>query len=328
MIGQVAVVIAAKDAAATVGRSVASALAEREVTEVVVVDDGSADATAAAADAADDGSGRLRVERLTQNRGPSAARNRALALSAAPFVAVLDADDAVLPGRFGRLFAIPDWDMAADNIVFVPEAATETDPATLPRGTDAVRDVSLADLLRASTSRYGRGRTQLGFLKPVIRRAAMDAAGLRWDERVRLGEDLLLYAGLLAAGARFRLTAQVGYLAVERATSLSARHRTEDLARLLEGEEALLARLHPGDRAARAALRRRIADTRRKWALRAFLDRNRASGPAAAVRGLGPDPSLWYGVAEGIVLDKARAALGRVRPRPVADGPRLLLPVA
>ena len=43
---EVCVIIAAKDAAATIQRAVRSALREPQVAEVVVVDDGSTDATA------------------------------------------------------------------------------------------------------------------------------------------------------------------------------------------------------------------------------------------------------------------------------------------
>ena len=75
---EICVVIAAKDAAATIGRAIRSALAEAEVAEVVVVDDGSADGTGAAALAANDGTGRLAVLPLDRNRGPAFARNHAI----------------------------------------------------------------------------------------------------------------------------------------------------------------------------------------------------------------------------------------------------------
>ena len=65
---EVCVIIAAKDAAATIQRSVRSALREPQVAEVVVVDDGSTDATAKKALAADDGTDRLRVLTLDRNR--------------------------------------------------------------------------------------------------------------------------------------------------------------------------------------------------------------------------------------------------------------------
>ena len=62
-------------------RAIRSALRENRVAEVVVVDDGSTDGTAAASRAADDGSGRLRVLSLETNRGPAFARNHAIANS-------------------------------------------------------------------------------------------------------------------------------------------------------------------------------------------------------------------------------------------------------
>ena len=124
----VCVIIAAKNAEETIGRAVRSALAEPEVAEVVVVDDGSGDRTMAAAGAADDGSGRLDIVRFPANRGPSAARNHAISHSRAPLIAILDADDFFFPGRFRPMLACRDWDFIADNIAFMERA----EPARLP----------------------------------------------------------------------------------------------------------------------------------------------------------------------------------------------------
>ncbi len=322
----VCVIIAAKDAATTIGRAVRSALNEREVSQVIVVDDGSGDCTADAARAVDDGSGRLLVERLPVNRGPSAARNHALAATRAPLVAVLDSDDLLLPGRFTRLLAIPNWDIVADNIVFVPEAGfTDPDSVAIPPVVERVSELDLRRLIDSSTGRRPRGRTQLGFLKPVIRTAMLNATGLRYDERLRLGEDSVLYMSLLAAGARFRLTTGVGYLAVERGTSLSARHGREDLRALWTAERELLARLdRPGP--VRRSLSRRVAETRRKWLLRDFLHAKRAHGWTGALANVGPHPLDLCAIAESVARDKLRAA--QARARPLSDQPpppRLLL---
>ena len=99
----ICVIIAAKDAAATIQRAIRSALREPQVAEVVVVDDGSTDGTAQKSREADDGSGRLKVHRLDRNRGPAFARNHAISNSAAPLIAILDADDFFLKGRFDGL---------------------------------------------------------------------------------------------------------------------------------------------------------------------------------------------------------------------------------
>ena len=115
----VCVIIAAKNASCTITRAIRSALREGRVAEVVVVDDGSTDNTAETSRAADDGSGRLRVLSLEMNKGPAFARNHAIAHSSAPLIAVLDADDFFLAGRFDRMLAENDWDFVADNIVFI-----------------------------------------------------------------------------------------------------------------------------------------------------------------------------------------------------------------
>jgi succinoglycan biosynthesis protein ExoU len=53
------------------------------------------------------------------NVGPAAARNIAIAASAAPVIALLDADDMFLPGRLGVFWRSIGWDLIADNIAFV-----------------------------------------------------------------------------------------------------------------------------------------------------------------------------------------------------------------
>jgi O-antigen/teichoic acid export membrane protein/GT2 family glycosyltransferase len=90
------VVIAAYEAAGTVGDAVASVLRQScQDFEVIVVDDGSRDQTAAAATRF--GDARVRVHRQ-ENAGPSAARNRGIELARGEFVSMLDSDDLWLPG--------------------------------------------------------------------------------------------------------------------------------------------------------------------------------------------------------------------------------------
>ena len=123
--GEVAVVIAAWRASATIGRAVATSLKQPETAEVVVVDDASDDdgATLAAARAADDGSGRLKVIALDRNSGPARARNTAIAASHAPWIAILDSDDFMEPGRLAALLAVAHegYDFIADDLLQTPE---------------------------------------------------------------------------------------------------------------------------------------------------------------------------------------------------------------
>lgn len=265
---RVAVLIAAKDASATIRRAVLSAQAQPRVSEIVVVDDGSSDDTAAVA--ASCGGGVI-VERLPQNAGPSVARNRAIAISTAPIVCVLDADDYFLPGRIDNIFmnAGVEWDFASDGMLMLqdgalPETARQHD----------FRAMVGADWLSASTfvlgniSRPGRLRLELGFMKPLMRRAFLDSHGMRYDEALRLGEDYVLYAEALLRGARYRLTDGFGYVAVWRQSSLSGRHSAADLC-ALAAADGRLARVAPAEA---AVLRQHARSVQRKADFRMALD--------------------------------------------------------
>lgn len=105
----VSVIITAYNAAATIGDAVRSALSQAETAQVIVVDDVSRDQTVERAEEAAGGDPRLLVIRRARNGGPAAARNDGLDAVTGSVLAVLDADDFLLPGRFARLLALPDW---------------------------------------------------------------------------------------------------------------------------------------------------------------------------------------------------------------------------
>jgi hypothetical protein len=89
----VSVVVPAFNAAATIGRTLRSALAQTyPAIEVIVVDDGSTDGTAGIVAEAAAGDPRVRLIRAERG-GQAAARNRAIAESSGAFIAPLDADD-------------------------------------------------------------------------------------------------------------------------------------------------------------------------------------------------------------------------------------------
>ncbi len=95
----VAVVIPVRDGERYLAEALASVLAQDVVpAEIVVVDDGSADRSAAVAREAG-----ARVRVLTQPpRGAGAARNHGVAATTARWIAFLDADDRWLPGKLRR----------------------------------------------------------------------------------------------------------------------------------------------------------------------------------------------------------------------------------
>lgn len=306
-----AVIITAKDAEATAAKAVASALAQAVVSEVVFVDDGSRDATSAAARGADDGSGRLKLIRLAENRGPAHGRNVAIAASTAPFLCILDADDFMTAGRLERMFELSGgrWDLLADDLLFCdgPDETRVFD-RLLPPTLETPHDLTLSEFGLGNLPRRDRPRRELGFLKPVIRRAFLDAHAIRYDERLRLGEDLLVYARCLIEGARFRLVEACGYCAVQYGQSLSAHHATRDVANLYE---ALLEFEADAARAGRpiGGLKAYIRSTRDNLALRRVLDARRERGWGGALDALKASPDSLPYILRRIARDKAQAAL-------------------
>lgn len=290
----VAVVIACHDAARSVGRAVRSALAQPEAAEVIVVDDASTDGSAEAARAADDGSGRLVVLRQDANGGPAAARNRGMAAARSPWLAILDADDYLLPGRLaGMLRHAPDADIVADDPWRVVEGAIDG-PREAVLGVATPRRVTFAEFVTANVARPGRPRREWGYAKPLLRRRFLEAHGLRHREEMRLGEDYELYARALGLGARFVMIPAQGYVSVWREHSLSGRHTLDDLRRLRDCDAALAAL--PGLGAADlAALRRHAASIECRLRWRLFVDavaQGRLVRAAACFLGRWPLPVL------------------------------------
>lgn len=284
----VAVIIPAWSAAATLERAVESALAQRDIAvEVVVVDDCSPDDTIAVAEALAARDPRVHAHRQAANAGPAAARNAAIAASRAPWICPLDSDDFMEPGRLAALLALArdgTWDFAADDLLKVDE----TDIAG-PRSRLFAREeigtltLDLAGFVRGNLSSKHGGRGELGFIKPLMRRRFLEAHGLRYDESMRLGEDYDLYARALMAGARFCLTDPLGYVAVVRAASLSGRHGTRELAALVEADRRLLGAPALAE-ADRAVLNAHLIETMKRWSWMRLIDAVKARDLGEALR--------------------------------------------
>lgn len=229
----VAVVIAAKNAADSIGRAVTSALAQSDVTQIFVVDDASTDETAKAAQACDDGSARLTVIRLPRNLGPAGARNAALKQITADWFTILDADDYMDADRISRLLAASEHkhDFIADDLWLIPEDDETADRQAMwsRQDTPARLPLTLHMLVDQNLPRKGLERRELGFLKPLLRMSRIRKMAISYDERMRLGEDIDLYIRMLADGAPALLTAPMGYVAVRRRNSLSASHGHREL---------------------------------------------------------------------------------------------------
>lgn len=208
----VSVAIATYNAAAHIEAAVASALRQTLVDiEIVIVDDCSTDETHEIVEQLARADPRIVLDRLTQNGGPAAARNRALALAKGEWFAVLDSDDLYAPDRLERLVAVANRsgaDIIADDLILFDD--TDPGAATYFLGSrQPSKWIGLEEYLQ-QTMMYATA-SNLGYLKPLIRTDRLRDLGLRYDERLRIAEDDDFVLRMLAAGLRYWLEAAPGY---------------------------------------------------------------------------------------------------------------------
>lgn len=206
------VLLSAHNEERLVGDAIRSVLAQNDADfELIVVDDGSADGTAAVVEGFLDDP-RLQLIRQP-NRGLPAALNTAAAAGRAPRLALIDADDLWFPGFLARLGAALD-----DN----PGAGfAYTDAWWLQASSGRFFRRSISEYLGAPATPPEDPRELLVSLLPVnwifgltvIERSAYDAVG-GFDETLAAAEDYDLWLRLLGAG--YRAVNVAGRLAVQR----------------------------------------------------------------------------------------------------------------
>jgi succinoglycan biosynthesis protein ExoO len=209
---RVSVLIAAYNAEAYVHHAIASALAQTGVDlEVIVVDDGSNDGTAASVARRADSDPRIRLLRLPTNQGPAQARNAGLAAATGEWVAVLDADDSYLPGRLAHLVELGsrcNADIVADAFLLFNASSGVTSPALVAEPQQELMD--LKSLVKRS--RPYADEADFGLLKPMLRREFVERSGLRYPREARHGEDFLMVFEALRRGAKYVLSRKPFYL--------------------------------------------------------------------------------------------------------------------
>lgn len=237
---ELSVVIAARDAAATLGEQL-DALAAQEWDgswEVLVVDNGSTDATRALVRQAAERWPTLRLVEATAGIGPAYARNAGARLATGRSLVFCDADDVVAPGWIAAVGGA----LRTEEFVCGPVDIVTLNPPWLAasRGTTGTTDAAVFEGRFPFASSCNLG----------IRRARfLDAGG--FDEDLLTGEDIDLSMRMFCAGVvlayvpaavvryRFRPTLRSTYdqaVAYGRVRPLiaerwRARRRGEDVAR-------------------------------------------------------------------------------------------------
>ncbi|MDP3493540.1 MAG: glycosyltransferase [Hyphomonadaceae bacterium] len=241
----VSVIIAAWKAAAFIEKAISSALASTGVSvEIIAVDDASPDETFEVLRRIADADTRVVALRLPSNSGPSAARNMGIQAAQGRYIAVLDADDAMAPGRLADLVATAkaaNADIVVDNMTDVDETGRPLAATPFLKSADfaAARDIDLATWIRFNNPMSG-GDT-LGYLKPLIRRSKLVETGISYDPSLRNSEDYYLIANLLAAKSRMHYIPSAGYFYTRSPGSTSHRLKPDQTRAWLDAEARFVA---------------------------------------------------------------------------------------
>jgi glycosyltransferase involved in cell wall biosynthesis len=209
----VSVIMPAYNVAAYIGQAVESALAQtfRDF-EVVIVDDGSTDRSAAIADGYAARDERLRVFRK-KNGGISSARNYALGQARGSVIALLDSDDVWDPGYLEAQMSILTSDPGVDIVTAnARDLGGKRDGLPTRPFPDSRPEPTLARIL---------GDEEAVFIMCVFHRRVYETLG-DFDESLPTNEDYDYWLRAAAHGFRFRRNDRpLGYYR-RRADSLSA----------------------------------------------------------------------------------------------------------
>lgn len=220
---EVSVVIPAFNAAATIEGAIASVRSQTLTNlEILVVDDGSTDDTFARVSALQAIDPRIVVLRSTINRGAANARNRALDAARGRWIALVDADDTIVPTRLHRLVKEAEArsaDLMADNLYFDDFVEGQEWQAFPDGQLGASSPLTALDMI--STDFPRRTTSSLGYLKPLMRRLFLEQNRLRYDEALRVSEDFNLYLRAAMEGAKFHCMDWPGYCYRRNAGSLT-----------------------------------------------------------------------------------------------------------
>lgn len=219
----VSFIIAAYNAADTIGAAIQSALDQQGVElEIVVVDDCSGDDTRVIVADIAAGDPRVKLIALEQNRGPGGARNAGIDAAAGRWIAVLDSDDVIRPERTACMICRAEAASAVIAVDNLDVAYMDGRPMETMFPEDVLENMPVLTLEQFIGSNIlFRSTFNFGYLKPMFCRDFLNENVLRFREEIRIGEDYILLASALAAGGLCVIEPKPGYIYNIREGSIS-----------------------------------------------------------------------------------------------------------
>lgn len=254
----VSFLMAAHNARPYIKTAIESALGQRGVAvEIIVADDASSDGTADVA--AEIGDPRVRLVRSQKSQGPAHQRNLAISEAQGEWLAALDADDVIHPDRSQILIEAANQasaELVADELVSFNDGNSPAFVSMTPAPAQTV-PVGIETWI-AHNSLLG-GRRNYGYWKPMLRSSTLKKTGVKYDQRLRIGEDYIFVLTLLTAGTRFVHVSRGLYGYRQRNGAISRTLDPKQIKLLTTLQEELL-REHSAGNKAMAALIKQFAE--------------------------------------------------------------------
>ena len=198
---KISAVIPAYNSAEFIAAAVDSILKQTcPVAEIIVVDDGSVDATERIVRSLP---GNVRYHKQS-NQGPSAARNQGIKMAGGDWIAFLDADDQWTPDKIEKQLATlaryPELQLIAGDMAEIDSQNLLLTPSVLAKHQllQGFRQLGGQPVPNALAALLKKNFIPTGTV--LVRRDAVLAAGL-FNESIRFGEDLELWAKIAARHA-------------------------------------------------------------------------------------------------------------------------------
>ncbi len=235
---EVSVIIANYNNADFIEQAITSALSQDVASiEVIVVDDNSSDDSVGLVSGimAREGE-RVRLAVHAAQRGPGAARNTAIAMARGRWLAILDSDDVMRPGRLSALIGqatAHGADIVADDLtVFYSDGHKPSHRHLAGKFKDFNRSISAVEFIQANN--FFSPLPSLGYLKPVWRADRAKAVGATYNPSLPIGEDYDFLLRLLLGGLTFMIVPTSGYFYRRHPNSTSYRTNAAALESLMD----------------------------------------------------------------------------------------------
>lgn len=194
--------------------------------ELIFVDDASVDSTSDLIRKIQTSEPRILYAANKKNMGPSFSRNRAIAMATGEWIAIVDADDFINEERLEKMIGWGDkfdLEMVGDNQVWVDAGngdflrnlfndnfiASPYELITINKYLDSVSKI--------------QPRYTYGMVQPIIKRDFLAVNNIKYNVKIRFGEDTVLHFDCLMHGAKFGVFQEALYTCRKR-NKKSAKH--------------------------------------------------------------------------------------------------------